>query len=87
MAVSGDDKDRIDMFGRKLPKRFYSCVNVVKSANGYSVELDGRPIKTPAKNLLEVESETIAGAIAADWERQEEFIDLEAMDKIGRAHV
>jgi len=79
MSDTCDDKDKIDMFGRKLPRRFYSHVNVVKSANGYSVELDGRSIKTPAKNLLEVESETIAAAIAADWERQEEFIDLEAM--------
>jgi len=79
MSVSGDDKNRVDMFGRKLPRRFYSQVNVVKSANGYSVELDGRSIKTPAKNLLEVESETIAGAIAADWECQVDFIDLEAM--------
>jgi len=79
MDDTGDDKDKIDMFGRKLPRRFYKNVGVVKSGNGYSVELDGRSIKTPAKNLLEVESESIAAAIAADWERQEKFIDLEAM--------
>ncbi len=79
MDDTGDDKDKIDMFGRKLPRRFYKNVGVVKSENGYSVELDGRSIKTPAKNLLEVESESIAAAIAADWERQEKFIDLEAM--------
>jgi len=71
--------DKIDMFGRKLPKRFYNQVSVVKSPNGYTVELDGRSIKTPAKNLLEVESENIAQAIAGDWERQAEFIDLETM--------
>ncbi len=79
MSEPSDDKDKIDMFGRKLPRRFYKNVGVEKSANGYRVELDGRSIKTPAKNLLEVESESIAAAIAADWERQGDFIDLEAM--------
>ncbi len=79
MARSCDDKDRFDMFGRKMPRRFYETVAVVKSANGFSVELDGRSIKTPAKNLLEVENETIAEAIAADWQGQVDFIDLEAM--------
>ena len=79
MNDTSDSKEKIDMFGRKLPKRFYKAVNVVKSANGYSVELDGKSIKTPAKNLLEVESITVAEAIAADWDCQEDFIDLEAM--------
>ncbi len=71
--------DRIDMFGRKLPKRFYKQVAVVKTPDGYTVELDGRSIKTPAKNLLEVDSKTVAQAIAADWDRQVEYIDLETM--------
>ena len=74
-----EDNEKIDLFGRKLPKRFYKSVDVVKSANGFSIELDGRPIKTPAKNLLEVENTALAEAVAADWECQEEFIDLEAM--------
>jgi len=74
-----EDNDRIDMFGRKLPKRFYKKVQVVKSPNGFTVELDGRSIKTPAKNLVEVDTEIIATAIADDWERQVDFIDLETM--------
>jgi len=67
------------MFGRKLPRRFYENVNVVKSLLGFTVELDGRSIKTPAKNLLEVDSEPIARLIAADWAQQGDFIDLEVM--------
>lgn len=76
--ASGDG-DKIDMFGRKLPKRFYKDVAVVKLPNGYTVELDGKSIKTPAKNLLEVDSEKIAQAIATDWDQQAEYIDLDTM--------
>jgi len=67
------------MFGRKLPRRFYENVNVVKSLLGFTVELDGRAIKTPAKNLLEVNVEPVARLIAAEWAQQGDFIDLEAM--------
>ncbi len=74
-----DNDTKKDMFGRKLPQRFYKQVEVVKSPNGFTVELDGQSIKTPAKNLLEVESEVLAAAIAADWQFQGEFIDLETM--------
>ena len=35
-----------------LPRRFYKNVEVVECETGYTVELDGRPIKTPAKNRL-----------------------------------
>jgi chaperone required for assembly of F1-ATPase len=76
--LPGDD-DKKDMFGRKLPQRFYKKAEVVESPYGFTVELDGRSIKTPAKNLMEVESEAVAAAIAADWQRQAEFIDLETM--------
>lgn len=69
----------VDMFGRKLPKRFFKSVSVEKSANGYAVKLDGRPIKTPAKNLLECSQKTVAQAIAQEWEAQAEFIDMDTM--------
>jgi len=71
--------DRIDMFGRKLPRRFYKHVTLVKTPGGYTVELDGRSIKTPAKNLVEVDTEPVARAIADDWENQVEFINPETM--------
>ncbi len=74
-----DDDGKKDMFGRKLPQRFYKKAEVVKSPNGFTVELDGRSIKTPAKNLMEVESEAVAAAIANEWQAQAEFIDLETM--------
>ena len=85
MSAGGNEKsmnsgdDRVDMFGRRLPRRFYKQVSVVQTPGGYTVELDGRSIKTPAKNLLEVDSEAIACAIAEDWENQVDFINPETM--------
>ena len=46
-----------------LPKRFYKDASVVRSELGFSVELDGRAIKTPAKTTLTLPSEALAIAI------------------------
>ncbi len=36
----------------QLPKRFYEKAEVAESEGGFAVHLDGRPVKTPARNLL-----------------------------------
>ena len=36
------------------PKRFWTASAVVATDGGYTVELDGRRVRTPAKALLEV---------------------------------
>jgi chaperone required for assembly of F1-ATPase len=55
-------------------KRFYRKAETVALADGYGVALDGKPIKTPAKQVLIVPSATLAGALAAEWDAQHEEI-------------
>lgn len=60
-------------------KRFWTDVNVEKDEGGYSVMLDGRRIKTPAKAPLALPSREMAEAVAAEWAAQEGEIDPRSM--------
>lgn len=62
-----------------LPKRFYKSVTVSDEGNGFAVLLDGRGIRTPAKNKLVVPSSAMAEAIAAEWAAQGEHINPATM--------
>ena len=46
---------------------------------GFSVHLDGRPVRTPGKRSLLVPTEAMAKRIAAEWQAQEDKIDPESM--------
>ena len=63
----------------KLPQRFYKAASVDAGEAGWSVLLDGRPARTPARKLLAAPSRAVAEAIAAEWEAQRELIDPAAM--------
>lgn len=52
-------------------KRFWQAARAVEAAGGYSVELDGRPIRTPAKAALVVPTAAMARAVAAEWDAQQ----------------
>lgn len=60
-------------------KRFWKEATVVALDDGFTVQLDGRAVKTPAKALLVVPTEALAGAIAAEWDAQVEKIDPTTM--------
>ncbi|MDX2485369.1 MAG: ATP12 family protein [Pseudodonghicola sp.] len=60
-------------------KRFWTDVSVEKDADGYSVALDGRLIKTPAKARLRLPAREMAEAVAAEWAAQEGEIDPRRM--------
>jgi chaperone required for assembly of F1-ATPase len=67
---------------RYLSKRFYKSVTVAKpqgAGPAYGILLDGKAVRTPAKVLLAVPTESLAEAIAGEWEDQGEHIDPEAM--------
>jgi chaperone required for assembly of F1-ATPase len=51
-------------------KRFYKTVSVALGEGGFGVLLDGKPVKTPARNLLSLPTEKLANAIAAEWRAQ-----------------
>jgi chaperone required for assembly of F1-ATPase len=55
-------------------KRVYKQVTTRPTGTGWGVALDGRPMRTPGKNELVVPSETLAAAIAAEWDAQHDEI-------------
>lgn len=59
--------------------RFYQEVDIAPSDGGYTVRLDGKPIRTPTKALLEVPTRSLAEAIAEEWRSQEETVRPQAM--------
>jgi chaperone required for assembly of F1-ATPase len=52
-------------------KRFWKDAAVVEAGGGFAVELDGRPIRTPAKRALTLPTREMAEAMAAEWQAQE----------------
>lgn len=59
-----------------LPKRFYKDVTIGEEAGGvFTILLDGRPVRTPARARLEVPTRPLAEALVAEWQAQEEEID------------
>ncbi len=55
-------------------KRVYTTVETRPVGSGWGVALDGRPLRTPAKNELVLPSEVLAAAIATEWDTQREEI-------------
>jgi chaperone required for assembly of F1-ATPase len=52
-------------------KRFYAAATVARRENGnFGIELDGRPINTPAGHALDVPTQSLAEAIAGEWRAQ-----------------
>lgn len=52
-------------------KRFYKMVTVEPNDGDFAVALDGREIKTPAKNTLLLPTDRLAEMVAEEWRRQE----------------
>jgi chaperone required for assembly of F1-ATPase len=63
----------------RLGRRFYKNVTVEKGENGFSILLDGRPVRTPKKLPLAVPTRALADAIAAEWAAQGAHIDPSTM--------
>ena len=48
-------------------KRFWKTAKRSREDGGWGVQLDGRPVRTPARALLAVPTEALAEAIADEW--------------------
>ena len=59
----------------RLRKRFYDKAEIGESAAGFSILLDGKPVKTPARRALAAPARTLAAAIADEWNAQGETIE------------
>jgi chaperone required for assembly of F1-ATPase len=58
-----------------LRRRFYENATVTGTPNGFAVQLDGKPVHTPARRLLAAPSRASGEALAAEWNAQTEFVD------------
>ncbi|THD85206.1 ATPase [Aliigemmobacter aestuarii] len=60
-------------------KRFWKTATAEPCEGGFTVRLDGRPVKTPAKAPLVVPTRALAEAIAAEWNAQDGVVRPETM--------
>lgn len=78
-------------------KRFWKACTAEACEGGFSVLLDGRGVKSPAKTPLVVPTLAMAQAIAAEWDAQEDTVDPTtmpvtrsanaALDKVATQHA
>ena len=48
-------------------KRFWKAADVVERDGGWGVELDAKPLRTPAREPLTVPTRALADAVAVEW--------------------
>lgn len=60
-------------------KRFWTNAVVEPCEGGFTVKLDSRPVKTPAKAALVLPTEALAAEVAAEWNAQTGVVRPETM--------
>ena len=60
-------------------KRFYSTAGVAETESGFAITLDGKTVRTPSRRALAAPDRSIAEAIAAEWQAQNELINPTTM--------
>jgi chaperone required for assembly of F1-ATPase len=68
-------------------KRFWKNAAAVERDGGWSVELDGKPLRTPARVPLAVPTSALAEAIVEEWNRVEDKVDPRGMPLTGLANA
>lgn len=68
-------------------KRFWKDVSLRPEEAGWAIELDGRPVRTPARSVLVVPARALADGIAGEWRAIEDEIDPRAMPLTGLANA
>ena len=68
-------------------KRFWKAVTLELGDGGCAVQLDGRPVKTPARAALIMPNEKLAEAVAEEWRGVGETIDPRTMPLTGLANA
>ncbi len=67
------------MFASGKIKRFYQKAGADASDRGFTVALDGRPIRTPGRAMLLLPTRALAEAIAEEWSVQFDTVKPETM--------
>ena len=68
-------------------KRFYEKVSAEREGGAFTIRLDVRPVKTPARNVLALPNRALAEAVAEEWRAQGESIDPRSMPLTGLANA
>ena len=68
-------------------KRFFMEAALAQVDGGYTIELDGRAVRTPLGKAFIVQAKPLALAIAAEWQAQGETIDPTSMPLGGYANT
>jgi len=68
-------------------KRFWKDAAVERGDDGWSIRLDGRPVRTPAGEPLLLPTSSLAEAVADEWRGVEGEIDPRAMPLTGLANA
>jgi chaperone required for assembly of F1-ATPase len=58
-----------------LRRRFYAKVAIVPVTEGHGVQLDGKPVRTPARRVLATPNPALAEVLAAEWDAQRDLIE------------
>jgi chaperone required for assembly of F1-ATPase len=61
------------------PRRFYKTATAAPADGRWGVQLDGKPLRSPAKRPFVLPTEALAAAIADEWQAQGEKIDPYSM--------
>lgn len=68
-------------------RRLYKQVAVSSCDGGFTIQLDGKPVRTPARAAFVVESEALVHAIAEEWAAQGDTIIPATMPLNGLANA
>ncbi|MHA1166134.1 MAG: ATP12 family chaperone protein [Alphaproteobacteria bacterium] len=71
----------------KLPKRFYDAVSLDEASGGFTILLDGKKVRTPARADLTVASRALAEELVREWDAQKKHIDPASMPMTKRANT
>ena len=59
----------------ELPKRFYDSAGIAETDDAFAVQLDGRTVRTPARQVLQLPTRPLAELVRDEWQAQEQEID------------
>lgn len=68
-------------------RRFWKDAAAVAEEGGWTVQLDGKPLRTPARIPLRVPSQALAKAITDEWASAGDAVDPRAMPLTGLANA
>lgn len=75
-GAPADPNESARRAGRPVVRnRFFTTVETKPVPQGFSITLDGKPMRTPARRLLAAPRQAIAEVLRAEWDAQTQTID------------